>query len=81
MGFKGNKSIVYTKNKFEAYLNTISKNDFIKEFNPDEEYINTFNCLGIIKKDCKTISLYGKVLRRKHKLEFDRFYLIWLNTK
>lgn len=81
MGFIGNKSIVYTKNKFEEYLNNITKEDFIKQFNPNEEYINTFNCLATIKKGDKTVSLYGTALRRKHKLDFNREYLIWLNTK
>lgn len=81
MGFVGNKSIVYTKNKFEEYLNTISKDDFIKEFNPDQEYIDTFYTLATIKKESKTTSLYGTGLRRKNKVEYDRLYMIWLNTK
>ena len=38
MGFKGNKSIVYTKNKFEAYLNSIESNEWWD--NLDIEYLS-----------------------------------------
>ncbi len=68
MGFVGNKSIVYTKNKFEAYLNS-------EQSNKDNFWI------GIITDIDLSGNNLGSKLRRKDKTEFDRQYMIWLNTK
>lgn len=71
MGFKGDKSIVYTKNKFEQFLNTSAQTDILLSLEQNELLVlNTYDK-----------SKQGTVLRRKFKLQFDRLYLIWLNTK
>lgn len=74
MGFKGNKSIVYTKNKFEAYLNSLNTRDEIHTvIGTNSGYIDGISGYSDNK--------FGSNFRRKDKLEFNRQYLIWLNTK
>jgi hypothetical protein len=75
MGFKGDKSIVYTKNKFEAYLNSIESNEWWDNLDIESR--------GVINNypNSKYRDRIGNVFRTHFKDDFNREYLIWLNTK
>lgn len=75
MGFVGNKSIVYTKNKFEAYLNSIESNEWWDNLDIESKgAINNY-------PNSKYRDRIGNVFRTHFKDDFAREYLIWLNTK
>lgn len=75
MGFKGDKSIVYTKNKFEAYLNSIESNEWWDNLDIESKIaINSY-------PNSKYRDKIGSVFRKHYQEDFNRQYLIWLNTK
>lgn len=67
MTYQINKRLIYKKHHFEEYLNSIESNKFWNDIKVDFSF--------------KTTDNKGSVLRRKDKIEFDRLYLLWLNTK
>jgi len=75
MGFKGDKSIVHTKNKFEIYLNSIESNEWWDNLDIESRgAINNY-------PNSKYRDRIGNVFRTHFKDDFNREYLIWLNTK
>lgn len=72
MSYTIDKKVIWTKNKFETFVNTLTVNEFNENLKTIDEEVRK----NIIAHENK-----GSFLRKKHKPEFDRLYMCWLNTK
>lgn len=67
-GFTADKKLIWTKNKFETFLNSEESIQF---------WLNTKSIVSIVVD----VNKHGTHLRKKDKVEFSRLYLMWVNTK
>lgn len=72
MGYTVDKKLVWTKNKFETYLNSLTASQFNENCTTTEEEIKKATIIHENK---------GSFMRKKYKEEFDRLYICWLNVK
>lgn len=77
MGYETDKRLVYKKHHFEEYLNSKESNDWWDNKNKDREFLGLMNNYP----NSKYREKIGTVFRTHFKKDFNRQYLIWLNTK
>lgn len=75
MGFSGDKKLIWTKNKFERFLNSIESDKWWLSID--------YNMMLIVNNypNSKYRDRIGSILRIHLKEEFERQYYIWLNIQ